>query len=236
MSHYDAIVIGSGFGGSVSALRLRREGVLASSVLEKRQALRAQRLSPRPTGTSRSADLAPGAAVLRHLQASRSSPHVFVLSAARASAAARSSTRTPFTCPRSGSFRRAPGPRSKDWKSALAPHYAHRAVRMLGVTQNTFEGEADEVLKDDRQARWASGDTYVRTPVAVYFGEPGKRAPDPFFGGKGPERSGCNALRRLHGGLPLRREEHARQELPVFRRAARRRRSSAETEVTCRPP
>jgi len=76
-----------------------------------------------------------------------------------------------------------------DWKAALAPFY-RRAQFMLGVTQHTIEEEPDRVLAavaDDL----GHGDSYVQTPVGVYFGQPGQAAPDPYFGGAGPARSGC---------------------------------------------
>jgi cholesterol oxidase len=78
---------------------------------------------------------------------------------------------------------------SKDWREALLPHY-RMAQFMLGVTQNTFEGAPDKLLASIAKDR-GQANTYVTTPVAVYFGEPGKRAKDPYFGGAGPDRTGC---------------------------------------------
>ena len=91
--------------------------------------------------------------------------------------------------------------------------------RMLGPRQNPHltrpTRSCATIAKDI-----GPGDSFEPTDVAVYFGEPGKTVPDPYFGGKGPERTGCT-LRRVHDRLPPRRQEHARQELPVSRREAR---------------
>ena len=77
-----------------------------------------------------------------------------------------------------------------DWASELAPYY-DQAARMLGVADNPAMTPADVVMKqvaDDMGV----GHTFRLTPVGVFFGEgPGVRSPDPFFGGAGPERTGC---------------------------------------------
>jgi cholesterol oxidase len=76
-----------------------------------------------------------------------------------------------------------------DWHATLDPHY-RRAERMLGVTTYEGEGPGDLLLKeiaDELQVRAS----YQRTRVGVFFGEPGKTVPDPYFGGEGPERAGC---------------------------------------------
>ncbi len=76
-----------------------------------------------------------------------------------------------------------------DWKAELAPHYA-TAKRMLGATRVPFTTLPDEVLREvgkdiGRESGWSP------TDVAVFFGEPGVTVPDPYFGGEGPERTGC---------------------------------------------
>ena len=78
-----------------------------------------------------------------------------------------------------------------DWKTVLAPHY-DTAKRMLGVTSNPRFWPADNVLKaaaDDLE----KGHTYRPTKVGIFFNEenPGKLIPDPYFGGEGPDRRGC---------------------------------------------
>lgn len=76
-----------------------------------------------------------------------------------------------------------------DWRTELPPFYA-TAKKMLGVVQSPVIVETDRMLKEvaDEMGR---GHTWKRADVAVYFGEPGKTAPDPFFDGEGPERTGC---------------------------------------------
>ena len=63
------------------------------------------------------------------------------------------------------------------------------------------------------------GDTFVPTPVGVFFGPdgtktPGKTVPDPYFGGAGPGAHRLHRVRLLHDGLPPRRQEHPGEELP----------------------
>jgi cholesterol oxidase len=77
-----------------------------------------------------------------------------------------------------------------DWKEELSPHF-DTAEQMLGVTPNTRLWPADNILKEiaDEMGR---GHTFQPTPVGIFFGEgEGKSVPDPFFGGQGPERTGC---------------------------------------------
>jgi cholesterol oxidase len=76
-----------------------------------------------------------------------------------------------------------------DWESELAPHY-DQAARMLGVTRNPSTTPADRLLL--RVAtRMGRERTFHPTDVGVLFGEPGRDVPDPFFGGAGPTRTGC---------------------------------------------
>ena len=75
---------------------------------------------------------------------------------------------------------------------------------MLGVVQNPHDDPADQLLRELGE-ELGVGDTYKKTPVGIFFGEPGKTVPDPFFGGEGPGRTGCRAVRALHGRLPARR-------------------------------
>lgn len=80
-----------------------------------------------------------------------------------------------------------------DWKSILRPHY-DTAHRMLGVTPNPKVTYADEKMREIAD-ELGMGHTFQPTEVGVFFGKPGEEeqtVPDPYFDGKGPERAGCN--------------------------------------------
>ncbi len=76
-----------------------------------------------------------------------------------------------------------------DWKTVLRPHY-DTARKMLGVAQNPRLFKADEVCKEIAE-ELGHGESFRPLPVGVFFGEPNKTVPDPFFGGAGPDRAGC---------------------------------------------
>ena len=77
-----------------------------------------------------------------------------------------------------------------NWKAELQPHYV-TARRMLGVARNPRLFKADEVCKEIA-TELGYADSFEPLPVGVFFGEENKTIPDPFFNGKGPERTGCN--------------------------------------------
>jgi cholesterol oxidase len=80
-----------------------------------------------------------------------------------------------------------------DWKAVLQPHY-ETAQYMLGVAPNPRMTHADEKMKEIAE-ELGTGETFKPTDVGVFFGKPGEEeqtVPDPYFGGKGPERAGCN--------------------------------------------
>ena len=111
-----------------------------------------------------------------------------------------------------------------DWRSELAPYY-DQAKRMLGVVANPLRTPADDVM-EKVATEMGVGDTFHPTPVGVFFGSPG---PGPRGAGRGPvlrrRRPGAQHLHRLRGvhvGLPAQRQEHPGQELPPPRRAGRR--------------
>lgn len=89
---------------------------------------------------------------------------------------------------------------SPDWQAELAPHYA-TAKRMLGVTPNPYHGLQDDWLRGAAQRMGpqaaASFDT---VPQGIFFGDPSRATPDPFFDGKGPARTGCNECGRCITG------------------------------------
>ena len=80
-----------------------------------------------------------------------------------------------------------------DWKSILGPHY-ETAKYMLGVTPNPRMTYADEKMREIA-GELGNGHTFKPTDVGVFFGKPGQEeqtVPDPYFDGEGPERAGCN--------------------------------------------
>ncbi|MCP4357994.1 MAG: GMC family oxidoreductase [Chloroflexi bacterium] len=76
-----------------------------------------------------------------------------------------------------------------DWEAELAPHFK-TANRMLGVTENPRFWPADHMLYDIAK-ELGQEDTFKPTPVAIFFGEPDETVSDPFFDGEGPDRTGC---------------------------------------------
>jgi cholesterol oxidase len=78
----------------------------------------------------------------------------------------------------------------ENWELTLAPHY-DTAERMLGVTEYEGIGPADKLLQEYGE-EIGVGDTFTNTRVGVFFDQPGRTVPDPYFGGEGPDRTGCN--------------------------------------------
>ena len=141
-------------------------------------------------------------------------------SPAWASAAARSSTPTP--CPISEGrllhLAVVGPPRRLEERAGAALRHGAADARRGAVPDRHLSGSG--AARHRRRHRPAgSGSSHAH--VAVYFGEPGKTVPDPYFGGEGPDRTGCIHCGGCMTRLPLRRQEHARQELPLPRREAR---------------
>jgi cholesterol oxidase len=76
-----------------------------------------------------------------------------------------------------------------DWQRELRPHY-DTAARMLGRDTCPLHAEMDDYLRDTAAAMGAA-DTFGPAPLGIYFGQPGKTVDDPYFGGRGPTRTGC---------------------------------------------
>lgn len=188
---HDVIVIGSGFGGSVAALRLVEKGYrvlvleagrrfaddeFASTSWDVRKFLFAPRL---------------GCWGIQRIRLLRD---VVVLAGAGVGGGSLVFANTLYE-PKSDAFYSDPQWRDiTDWRAELAPHY-DQAKRMLGVVANPTTTPTDRVLRKVA-VEMGVGDTYMPTPVGVCFGagstkEPGQPVPDPYFGGVGPDRRGC---------------------------------------------
>ena len=181
---YDYIVIGSGFGGSVSALRLGEKGYRVA-VLEKGKRYRTEDF-PRTNWNLRKSMWMPqlglyGIFALTFLR------HVFVLHGAGVGGGSLNYCNQLLVPPDEVFQKLEWGP--GDWKAKLAPFY-EVARRMLGVNPSPRVGKADEILAEiGREIR--GEDTFHINEVGVFFGEPDKTVPDPYFNGDGPERTGC---------------------------------------------
>ena len=185
MTDYDIVIVGSGFGGSVSALRLAEKGYRVG-VLEAGRRFTPETL-PKTSWDVRNFLWAPRLG-MRGIQRITLLKDIVVLSAAGVGGGSLVYANTLYEPPASF-FADPRWAGITDWHAELAPHYA-QASRMLGVTTQPTMTPSDVVIKqvaDDMGA----GATFRRTPVGVFFGEPGKTVPDPFFGGAGPARTGC---------------------------------------------
>lgn len=186
MADFDWIVVGSGFGGSVSALRLSEKGYKVG-VLEMGRRWNAEDF-PRTNWRVTRFLWAP---LLRCHGFFKMTllPHVFILSGAGVGGGSLVYANT-LLVPPDRAFDDPKWAGLADWKRVLPPFY-DLAKRMLGAAVNPRFFAADEVVR--RHARRVGTEsTFEPTTVGVYFGELGRTAPDPFFGGAGPERTGCN--------------------------------------------
>jgi cholesterol oxidase len=182
---FDFIVIGSGFGGSVSALRLVEKGYEVL-LLEKGRRFEAADF-PKSNWDLKRWLWLPGLG-MKGLFKLTFLPHLTALSGVGFGGGSLVYANT-LPVPKDDFFA-APGWSAlADWKAELETHYA-TAKRMLGVARNRKLTVVDESLRAIA-ADLGRPDAFQMTDVAVYFGEPGKTVPDPYFGGQGPERAGC---------------------------------------------
>jgi len=193
---FDWLIIGSGFGGSVSALRLSEKGHRVG-VLECGRRFADHEL-PSSTADLKRYFWRPflGMKGIFRLTTFRD---VSVVSGCGVGGGSLGYANTLYVPPKQF-FEDRQWAEMNDWESALAPHYVE-AQRMLGVVQTPTDDPADQLLRELGE-ELGVGETYKKTPVGVYFGEPGVTVPDPFFGGEGPARTGCRECGRCMVGCP----------------------------------
>jgi cholesterol oxidase len=182
---YDFVIIGSGFGGSVSAMRLTEKGY-SVLVIEKGKSYRDQDFAKtnwqfwkylwlpaiRAHGILQ-ISLLKGAMVLHGAGLGGGSlGYANVLEIPTNETFATPAWNTPVA-----------------WGKVLQPHY-ETARKMLGVTRNPKLWKADELLRT-MAVESGMGETFRATDVGAYFGDAGVTVADPFFGGEGPARAGC---------------------------------------------
>jgi cholesterol oxidase len=191
---FDWLVVGSGFGGSVSALRLAEKGY-SVGVLECGRRF-ADDEFPKSTADVKRYFWNPRLG-MKGIFRLTTFKDVAVVSGCGVGGGSLGYACTLYVPP-SKFFKDRQWAGMQDWETALAPHYAE-AQRMLGVVQNPHDDPADQLLRELGE-ELGVGDSYKHTPVGIYFGEQGKTVPDPFFGGEGPDRTGCQLCGRCMVG------------------------------------
>ena len=183
---FDVVVIGSGFGGSVAALRLSEKGYKVA-VLEA-----GRRFSDKDfpkTSWRLSRFLFMPRLGLRGIQRIHVLPDVLVLAGAGVGGGSLVYANTLYKPPASY-FSDKQWKHITDWDSELSPWY-DQASRMLGVAENPYFSPSDKAMKQVAD-QMGVGHTFKLAPLGVYFGDgAGVKSKDPFFGGVGPERDGC---------------------------------------------
>lgn len=187
---YDVLIIGSGFGGSVTALRLTEKGYRVG-VLEAGRRFSDEEFA-KTSWDLRKFLWAPrlGCYGIQRIHPLR---NVMILAGAGVGGGSLNYANTLYVPPEPF-FADQQWSHITDWRGELMPHY-QQAQRMLGVVQNPTFTDADRIVKEVAD-EMGFGDTWVPTPVGVFFGPdgtktPGKTVPDPYFGGAGPARTGC---------------------------------------------
>lgn len=185
-TEFDFVVIGSGFGGAVAALRLAEKGWKVA-VLESGRHFRDEDF-PRTNWDVRRFLWLPRL-LCYGLQRLTLLDDVLVLSGAGVGGGSLVYANTMMEP--DDAFFISPEVRrvASDLRERLAPHYA-TARRMLGSARVPGTFAADEVLKKIAEES-GRGHTFAPVDAAVYFGEAGVTVPDPYFGGRGPARAGC---------------------------------------------
>lgn len=187
MEHqYDYVIVGSGFGGSVCALRLAEKGYIVL-VVEKGRWYKPNDFAKNNWQLNKWLWMP----LVRWFGIMKISffRHITIISGVGVGGGSLVYANT-LPVPKKAFFTQGSWAKLADWESILQPHY-QTALKMLGANMNPKLFDADLALRDlaiqlNREA------LFEPTNVAVFFGKADQTVPDPYFGGKGPERAGCN--------------------------------------------
>lgn len=201
---YDYVIVGSGFGGSVSAMRLTEKGY-SVLVIEKGKRFTEETYAKTNWQFWKYLWLP---AIRGHgiLQISILKG-VMVLHGAGVGGGSLGYANV-LEVPTDATFATPAWNQNVKWGEVLQPHY-ETARKMLGAARNPKLWKADLLLKDFADER-GMGHTFRATDVGAYFGEAGVTVADPFFGGAGPDRAGC----RHCGGCMVGCRYNAKNTLP----------------------
>ncbi len=184
---FDVVIIGSGFGGSVAALRLSEKGYKVAVIEAGRRFTEED--FPKTSWRLRRFLFAPRLG-LNGIQRIHALPNVLVLAGAGVGGGSLVYANTLYTPPDTY-FNDEQWRHITDWKSELSPWY-DQAHRMLGVVKNPHMTPSDVAMREVAD-EMGVGHTFTLAPLGIYFGDgSGVKKDDPFFGGVGPVREGCH--------------------------------------------
>lgn len=193
---YDYIVIGSGFGGSVSALRLSEKGYKVL-VIEKGKWYKAKDFAKTNWDFKKWLWL-PFLKCFGIMKLTISK-HIMVLSGVGVGGGSLVYANT-LPVPKKAFFTSGSWAGLSNWEEELKPHY-QTAQRMLGAQKNPALFDGDKALLDIAKDLGIAN-KFSSTNVGVYFGKPNVTVPDPYFDGEGPDRTGCNFCGACMTGCP----------------------------------
>lgn len=182
---FDWIVVGSGFGGSVAALRLAEKGYRVA-VLEAGRRWRDEEFN-RTGWNLRRMFWAPALGLVGPTRISIFKD-IFIASGAGVGGGSLVYANTLYRA-KPSFFAHPQWAGLNDWGALLQPHYA-QAERMLGVQTVPWDSDGQQLLRKVA-THFSVQDSFTRTPCGVFFGEPGVSVADPYFDGTGPARTGC---------------------------------------------
>lgn len=195
---YDVIIIGSGFGGSVSALRLAEKGWKVA-ILEMGRRLGKEDFEKAATSTTALSWMP--TLGMKGFFAQEIFQHVAILRGIGVGGGSNLYGAVLLEPKKAFYLDPAWSHLHQDWQQELAPHYL-TARTMLGITDNPYRGLQDQWLEKAAQ-NMGVADTFGSVPQGIFFGDPDRVSPDPYFNQQGPERHGCTQCGRCFTGCAV---------------------------------